>query len=131
MLARQPSITWNGFQAITNLTNHPCYYYLHISRLMQGCTFHAVSWLPIFVRFLQRVSFSMAAIQAISQFIKLPNPNDFVDVQGTCTEVLPMAMQSEVAGYVIISTSQLWCRLVSTHYLSESNRLPLPESELI
>ena len=46
----QPSIKWNGFQAITSLTNHPCYYYLHISKLLQGCIFHFLTgrrWLQI------------------------------------------------------------------------------------
>ena len=42
----QPSIKWNGFQAITSLTNHPCYYYLHISKLIQGCIFHFLTGRP-------------------------------------------------------------------------------------
>ena len=43
-LTCQPSITWNSFQAITHHTNLPCYYHLYISRLLQGCIFHALSW---------------------------------------------------------------------------------------
>ena len=45
LLTCQPSLIWNSFQAITHLTNLPCYYLLYISRLLQGCIFHAVSWL--------------------------------------------------------------------------------------
>ena len=43
-LTCQPSITRNSFQAITHHTNLPCYYHLYISRLLQGCIFHALSW---------------------------------------------------------------------------------------
>ena len=46
-LTCQPSITWNSFQAITHHTNLPCYYHLYISRLLQGCIFHALSWRPL------------------------------------------------------------------------------------
>ena len=36
-------MTWSAFQVITSFTNHPWYYNLSISMLVQGCIFHAVT----------------------------------------------------------------------------------------
>ena len=33
------TITWSAFQVISPFTNHPCYYSLPISKLIQGCIF--------------------------------------------------------------------------------------------
>ena len=42
-LTCQSAITWSAFQVIASFTNHPWYYYLPISKLLQGCIFHAVT----------------------------------------------------------------------------------------
>ena len=35
-----------AFQARSTLTNHPCYYYLDNSKVIQGCIFQDMSWSP-------------------------------------------------------------------------------------